>query len=231
MRRGGGQNNNNSSGQRSAGRGGHYYSEAPPAFARPPPPPFASPSARPPLPPPPPPPPPPVPDYHLYIKPEKVPIETLPFVYDPYGGIPRREDLDPYNTSMPLPRPTHDNDLQPTFRSFRDVILSMQSWGVRYPEPTDTSIKRWARRALRADARAQALREQQLAGAPPPAATSSPLHGEAQEEEEEENVSEDGASDGECASPENPTTASTATAGSPPNVAAQTQKRPPTAPQ
>ncbi|CAJ1029937.1 hypothetical protein NXY56_004418 [Leishmania guyanensis] len=77
-------------------------------------------------------------------------VSAQPFVCDPYGGLPRREDYDPYNTTRPPPR-TNDNDMQATFRSFRSVVLSTQSWGVQWTDATDTSVKRWVQRALKAD--------------------------------------------------------------------------------
>ncbi|AYU80323.1 hypothetical protein LDHU3_28.2220:CDS1 [Leishmania donovani] len=78
-------------------------------------------------------------------------VSAQPFVCDPYGGVPRREDYDPCNTAQPPPPRTHDHDMQATFRSFRGVVLSTQSWGVQWTEATDTSVKRWVQRALKVD--------------------------------------------------------------------------------
>lgn len=67
--------------------------------------------------------------------------------YDPYGGLPRREDWDAYDTAHQLP-PAHPLDLQPNAMSFRDLVLGMHSLGARCPRPSETSVKRWAKRAL-----------------------------------------------------------------------------------
>ncbi|KAG5500486.1 hypothetical protein JKF63_03580 [Porcisia hertigi] len=85
----------------------------------------------------------------LYPDADPIALSARAFVCDPYGGIPRREDYDLYNTTQRPPPRTHDNDMQATFRTFRDVVLSTQSWGVQWTDATDTSVKRWVRRALK----------------------------------------------------------------------------------
>ncbi|KPA85312.1 hypothetical protein ABB37_01646 [Leptomonas pyrrhocoris] len=126
-------------------------------------------------------------DRSRYIRPRQVPVESLPFVYDPYGGLPRREDLDPYNTSQPPPRPAHLSGMQPssTTMSFRDVVLSMQSWGAQWPEATETSVKRWARRALRAEGPILARRGDRPLHPPPAASSSAPAQEEPPHERDE----------------------------------------------
>ncbi|KAG5474400.1 hypothetical protein LSCM1_03182 [Leishmania martiniquensis] len=88
-----------------------------------------------------------------WLFPDADPIAATaePFVCDPYGGVPRREDYDPYNTARPPPPRAHDEDMQPTFRSFRSVVLSTQSWGAQWTDATDTSVRRWVQRALKAN--------------------------------------------------------------------------------
>ncbi|KAK7198978.1 hypothetical protein NESM_000865200 [Novymonas esmeraldas] len=112
-----------------------------------------------------------------WLQPDDVPMlgatsPWQPTVYDPYGGLPRREDLDVYNTSQPLPPPAHEHDLRATYRSFRGVVLSTQSWGVQWPEATDTSVKRWIQRALKADDGDDAFTPSPQAPHQPPAASS-----------------------------------------------------------
>lgn len=89
-------------------------------------------------------------------------------MYDPYGGIPRREDLDEYDTTYPTQRQVNDFDFYPSYRSFRDLVLSTQSLGAVYPTATLTSIKKWSRRAVNfrrdrrySDPSAIAIEEQQ----------------------------------------------------------------------
>lgn len=69
---------------------------------------------------------------------------------DPYGGLPRREDEDEDDMAgaVPLYRPRSEFDVYPTYMSFRDIVLSMQSLNAHHPVASETSVKRWARRAL-----------------------------------------------------------------------------------
>ncbi|KAG5475074.1 hypothetical protein CUR178_04524 [Leishmania enriettii] len=87
----------------------------------------------------------------LFPDADPIAVSAEPFVRDPYGGVPRREDYDPYNTARPPPPQAHDQDMQPTFRSFRGVVLSTQSWGAQWTDATDTSVRRWVQRALKAN--------------------------------------------------------------------------------
>jgi hypothetical protein len=149
-------------------RRGNGSSQPPPTYPPPPPPPFPDTPL-------PPPPPPPALDRSRYIKPKQVSVQPLPFTYDPYGGVPRREDKDPYNTSQPPPPPKYKDDLRPTACSFRDVVLSTQSWGARYPEPTETSIKRWVRRSVRAETPILPKKNNRPLNQTPAASSSAPL--------------------------------------------------------
>lgn len=110
----------------------------------------------------------------VWLVPDTDPAAVVPrpFAYDPYGGLPRREDYDPFNTTGPPP-PPHPLDLSPGFRSFRKVVLSTQSWGVQWGEATDTSVKRWVVRAHKGDDREERCSLSQPASSSPQGASSS----------------------------------------------------------
>lgn len=69
---------------------------------------------------------------------------------DPYGGIPRREDVEEMQAPMYQPSRvvTNEFDMYASFMSFRDVVLSTQGLAAVHALPSETSVKRWARRAL-----------------------------------------------------------------------------------